>query len=181
MSSSDPTRVKSNYIPHILRFYGKSNTTMVYELAPVPPSMFDDKGDMRITKSKSTLESKLQVEISERLSPAADAIILDGCAILWVISWHTAGAVEDFIMNILSYIFKQLKQCDYLIFDRYYDDSIKYATRNSRAGKEASRVYQLQFNTPLPPQKVTLTVTANKVQLINLIHVMYEYIREHSS
>ena len=25
MSSSDPTRVKSNYTPHILRFYGKSN------------------------------------------------------------------------------------------------------------------------------------------------------------
>ena len=95
---------------------------------------FDDKGDMRITKS--TLKSKLQVEVSERLSPAADAIILDGCAILWVISWPTAGTVEDFIMNILSYIFKQMKQCDiYLIFDRYYDDSIKYATRNSRAGK----------------------------------------------
>ena len=25
VSSSDPTRVKSNYIPHILRFYGKSS------------------------------------------------------------------------------------------------------------------------------------------------------------
>ena len=25
VSSSDPTRVKSNYIPYILRFYGKSN------------------------------------------------------------------------------------------------------------------------------------------------------------
>ena len=28
VSSSDPTRVKSNYIPHILRFYGKSNAAM---------------------------------------------------------------------------------------------------------------------------------------------------------
>ena len=28
MSSSDPTRVKSNYIPHILRYYGKSNAAM---------------------------------------------------------------------------------------------------------------------------------------------------------
>ena len=25
MSCSDPTRVKSNYIPHILRYYGKSS------------------------------------------------------------------------------------------------------------------------------------------------------------
>ena len=29
VSSSDPTRVNSNYIPHILRFYGKSNAAPV--------------------------------------------------------------------------------------------------------------------------------------------------------
>ena len=32
MSSSDPTRVKSNYIPHILRFYGKSNAALAISL-----------------------------------------------------------------------------------------------------------------------------------------------------
>ena len=35
-----------------------------HELAPVPTSMFEDSGDMRITKSKSTLKRKLQVEQS---------------------------------------------------------------------------------------------------------------------
>ena len=35
MSSSDPTRVKSNYIPHILRLYGKSNAASKYRLVPV--------------------------------------------------------------------------------------------------------------------------------------------------
>ena len=37
-----------------------------HELAPVPTSMFEDSGEMRITKSKSTLKRKLQVEQSSR-------------------------------------------------------------------------------------------------------------------
>ena len=32
-----------------------------YELAPVPPSMFEHNGDIRITKSKSILKQQLQV------------------------------------------------------------------------------------------------------------------------
>ena len=39
-----------------------------YELSPVPTSMFDDSGAMRITKTKSVLKQKLQVEQSARTS-----------------------------------------------------------------------------------------------------------------
>jgi len=150
---------------------------LMYELAAVPPSMFEDSGDMRITKSKSVLKKKLQVEVSERLCPPPDAIIVDGCAVLWVIQWPTSGTVEDYIMNLMAYVERLLQKSDtYLIFDRYYVDSIKNATRLARAGKEASRRHQLNLNTPLPSQKVTLTVTENKVQLIKLT---IEYIKEH--
>lgn len=38
-----------------------------YELAPVPTSMFEDSGDMRITKSKSLLKKKLEAEQSSRV------------------------------------------------------------------------------------------------------------------
>ena len=34
-----------------------------FELAPVPPSMFEDNGDLKITKSKSVLKKKLQVKL----------------------------------------------------------------------------------------------------------------------
>lgn len=37
-----------------------------HELAPVPTSMFDDTGEMRIAKSKSTLKKILQVEVSDK-------------------------------------------------------------------------------------------------------------------
>ena len=40
-----------------------------HELAPVPTSMFEDSGEMRITKPKSTLKRKLQVEKSSRTLP----------------------------------------------------------------------------------------------------------------
>ena len=55
-----------------------------------------------------------------------------------------------------------------LIFDPYFDHSIKGLTRKDR-NKGGSRVYQLTPTTPLQPRDVILTVTENKVQLINLI------------
>ncbi len=55
-----------------------------YELAGIPPSMFDEKsGEMRLSTSQSTLKTKLQVKVTDRRSFAVDVIILDGCAILF--------------------------------------------------------------------------------------------------
>ena len=56
-----------------------------HELAPVPTSMFDDDGQMRITTT--TLKNKLKIDQSARALPSHDAIIIDGCAILWIIYW----------------------------------------------------------------------------------------------
>ena len=143
---------------------------MKYELAPIPTSIFEENGDMHITKTKSVLKKKLQVEISDRMCSTPSAIIIDGCAILWVIQWPTKATVEDFIVNLIAFLNEKLKSCDtYLIFDRYHDNSIKRATRTARAGKEASRRMKLGLKTPLPAQKIVLTVTENKIQLINLI------------
>ena len=92
--------------------------------------MFEDNGDIGITKSKSILKQKLQVEVSDRICHVPDAIIIDGCAMLWAIPWPTNGTVKDFVINKLAYVEEQLQKCDtYLIFDRHYDDSIKNATK----------------------------------------------------
>ena len=71
-----------------------------HELAPVPTSMFKDNGDMRITKTKSTLKNKLQVKQPVRTvckQPASlpEVTIIDGCALLWVISWPSQAVVQD--------------------------------------------------------------------------------------
>ena len=52
------------------------------ELAPVPTSRFEEKiRDLRI--AKSILKNKLQVDQSTRATGQPDAIVIDGCAILW--------------------------------------------------------------------------------------------------
>ena len=52
--------------------------------------------------------------------------------------------------------------------DRYKSDSTKASTRQGR-DKGASRTFTLRRTTSLPAQKVILTVTGNKMQLIDLI------------
>ena len=89
----------------------------------------------------------------------------------------TAGTVQSYVENFANYVTGRLQITDtYLVFDRYYQHSTKETTRTSRAGKDASRRHQLSMATPLPPQKVCLTVTHNKIQLISLI---CDYLVEH--
>ena len=55
----------------------------------------------------------------------------------------------------------------YLVLNRYMEYIIKYNPRNTRQ-KGASRQHCLTLTMPLPPQKVLLTVTQNKILLIDL-------------
>ena len=64
---------------------------------------------------------------------------------------------------------KKLLDSDvYLIFDRYREYNTKSVTRDTRTC-EASWVYQLTENTPLPSQNAVLTVSPNKKQLMFII------------
>ena len=140
-----------------------------YELAPVPTSMFEDDGQMRTSKNKSDLKRKLQIEIPTRKTGIPDVVILDGCAILWIINWPSNATVLSYCKSVSEYIQRKLEQSDvFLVFDRYFDFSIKSATRSYR-GKKATRHHILTLNSPLSPQDAVLNVYQNKVQLINMI------------
>lgn len=144
---------------------------MSHELAHVPTSMFEEEtGEMRVAKSKSVLKTKLKVEESTRKIGLADAIVIDGCALLWVVHWPAKGTVKDFVLNYIKYVTGKLKgNCRvHVIFDRYLEYSAKSGTRCSRA-TPVSREHQLSLNSPLPPQQIVLTVTKNKIQLIDMI------------
>lgn len=141
-----------------------------HELAPVPTSMFKDDGEMRIATTKSDLKKKLQVRVSSRSVDKVDATVIDGCALLWSVHWPEKGTVKDYVENFMGYILKKAAHSDvYLTFDRYYDYSIKSVTRGARGGKHATRRHHLVKSSPLPPQKVVLTVNESKVQLIDII------------
>ena len=53
-----------------------------FELSQVPTVLFDDAGNERYTKTKSTLKNRLKIDIPIRNTNSADTIVLDGCAIL---------------------------------------------------------------------------------------------------
>ena len=140
-----------------------------YELSPVPASLFDESGAMR-AQSKAVLKTKLQVEQSSRIQGVPDAVIIDGCAMLWTVHWPTSGTVGEYVVNFMGSIKYHLERGDvYVVFDRYIANSTKQMTRSSRSGNDASRKHQLSLHTTLPTQKVVLIVVNNKVQLINLI------------
>jgi len=72
--------------------------------------------------------------------------------------------------SILEYIFRQLEDGDVnVIFDRYFEYSMKSATRTSRAVQQASRRHKLTPSAPLPAQTTALTITENKQQIISTI------------
>ena len=91
-----------------------------------------------------------------------------------MVKWPCEGTIEDYIQHFLKHIDAYLCQADtYLVFDRCIKNSIKEVIRGMQTGNEASRKYQLSLSTPLPPQKVCLSVTQIKCQLINLF---FQYI-----
>ena len=62
------------------------NGVLKCDLAAVPTSIFDEKsGDLRISTSKSTIKRKLQVEVTNPSVGIRDDVVIDGCAILWVL------------------------------------------------------------------------------------------------
>ena len=80
------------------------------------------------------MKTKHQVEVPDRRRVPADVIVLDGSAVLCVISWPTNGVVEDYARNAVSCMAGCLQTADiYIVFGRYYSNSIKETTRTARA------------------------------------------------
>ena len=148
---------------------------LAYEPSAVPSALFDEYGNMR-SSSKAILKNKLHIEVSKRRTSTYDALIIDGCALLWIIHWPATGTVEQYIKNLITRLNDYLKRCCvYLIFDRYLTRSTKSATRSNHAGMNLSRRHVLKLQTPLPSKDVILKVT-HKTQLIKLI---VQYLLDH--
>ena len=123
------------------------NDVLKYELAAVPTSIFDgNSGELRISKSKSILKRRLQVEVTNPSRGTGDAVVIDGCAILWVIQWPSKEFIKDVVLNFDKYATNKMHcyRRTHVIFDRY-NTSIKDATRCQRAC-EAAREYKLTMN-----------------------------------
>ena len=128
---------------------------------------------MRICTAKSELKNKSRIEVSAR-KVIMNCTVLDGCAILWLVSWPTSSdtipaTVMGYLNSFCVLIQKYLSTGDvYLVFDRYITFSTKGSYRKAR-GSEGCPVYQLSASSPLPPRKQVLNNAINKKQLIQII------------
>ena len=83
---------------------------------------------MRTADNKSDLKKTLNVLTSSRTEENPSVTVVDGSAYLWNTQWPAKGTVNDYISSFLSRIVKLLKHTNvYLVFDRYYENSIKKA------------------------------------------------------
>ena len=109
------------------------------------------------------------MECAKRTQCQPDVFVLDGCALLWTVHWPEKGTVKDFAEAFYKKVWTFLTQADvYLVFDRYFDFSIKDCTRQERLGK-VSKKHAFLLSTILPSQSTVLTSTHNKVQLIEIV------------
>jgi hypothetical protein len=77
------------------------------------------------------------VESSTRTMGQPDVIVIDGCAMLWVIHYPSNGTVLDFCKAVSSYVLRRMLESDvFVVFDRYFDFSIKSCTRVSHKNGE---------------------------------------------
>ena len=143
----------------------KVENVFQHELSPIPTSMFDDIGNMRSAKTKSSL-NKLGVKVSSRSMTKPSLLVVDGCAILWVINWPTNGKLSDYVGNFCDFIFLHLQSNDTsVVFDKYYDFSVESSTRADRC-KFSSQTHMMTLTSPLPPKSSVLTSASCKVQII---------------
>ena len=144
-------------------------SVLKHELAPVPTSMFEDNGDMRIDHAKSKFKNKLKIETPSRCCDYTNATIIDGIAIFWTFDWPKHCLLAEIAKKMTSYVKELLYHQDvYLVFDRYRKFSPKGSTRSQRA-KNIAYLHKLTLDTVLPSKEITLSCDKNKEQLIEIV------------
>ena len=102
--------------------------------------MFNPCGEMKITKSKSTLKLELQVVISARNCPIPETLIYDVSALLWVLTWPY-DKVHVYVDTFLLFVHQALQKSNVtLVFDRYFfPNSTKNFTKMQRLFKPGAQ------------------------------------------
>ena len=140
-----------------------------YELAPVVTSLFKDSGEPRYATSKSDLKNSLKVEVSSR-GKESDTVLVDcGGMLHSAIYWPKDRQVSDLLKSIEKYACNLINLADLcMIFDRYYERSIKSDTRMKRI-EGFKRTHDLTSSSPLPAKEVCMSSIQTKKILIEII------------
>ena len=152
-----------------------------HELAPVPPSLFNDDGTMRKT-TKADLAKKLESNCDEIqvLAVSHDnrtAYIVDGMALLQALDESKFDTFNDLglvvKLRIQSLLSSNLGVTSVTLdFDRYDSDiSIKQQERDRRAGRDTTPTYVISGRRRVPNYRKFMKNATNKSALAEFICV----------
>ena len=96
--------------------------------------------------------------------------MIDGCRMLHSsVYWPKEALVEDLVNSVELYLSKYINVADvYLIFDRYFENSIKFDTRLEQI-RTYQRSHKLAIRIPLPPREICMSSKKTEENLIEII------------
>ena len=124
------------------------------ELASYAPAYFDKDSKMR-SRTKSKLTTALAVRVLERRMLVCHTQIYEVSAQLWCIAWPQEGyPIKTYIKAFQVFVLAALANGNViLVFDRYFDDSVKaYQRLLRREADGASLPHSLKPEMLTPPQ-----------------------------
>ena len=162
-------------------------TVLQYELAAVPPSLFNADGSMRKTV-KSDLAKCLESNCEEvhQLSPpdctsSNTLYVIDGMAMVQSLNESQFQTFNDLGELVLRKIMKILNDSALgvsdvaVVFDRYdKEDSIKAMERNRRGGGEILSSHIISGTRTVPNYKQFLKSSGNKASIAAFISIYVE-------
>ena len=67
---------------------------------------FDENSDSRLAKENADLKKTLKEEVSLQTCLSENAVVLDGCALLWSVHWPKAGNFNSLVNDFKDYVMK---------------------------------------------------------------------------
>ena len=139
----------------------------MYELSPVPFSLFDQYGDM-LSGTNSTLIHRLAQYIPNTDTP--NLVIVDGIELIYHVVWPQNGTVQTLCESMVSRVADvNIVDDVYIVFDRYQTGSIKEHEWVRRSKGHAAPNHKLTLTTVLPARDIIMKNTLNKQQLAHLL------------
>ena len=86
---------------------------LAHELAPVPPALFTDSGELKTASAKSVLKTNTaQLLSARRVQENVDVIVIDGSAYLWIPSCAASGTIQHYTEKFKYHIGQKLTKAD---------------------------------------------------------------------
>lgn len=149
-----------------------------HECSKMPPSLFDDEGNMRAAGTKASLVKALKestgVTNVDSLPPTDQrtAIVFDAMFLIRKWSFHkgeTFGAIADRYIQNLVYALPPGVDIMHFCCDRYNSKSLKTAAHQHRYKSRPAKVYEVCAQYQAPDPEEFFSLSANKSALLNFL------------